>query len=101
MSKVFSAKRKSVEFEYEFIDGEKVTLNTRSLSSKEQEEFSSFSSYSDKSVINKFKSTLKTQLAKNDEKVVEKVISEQYEEGDIIEFSNSLALLIRDAKEKK
>lgn len=101
MSKIFSAKRKSVKFDYEFLDGKSETLEVVSLSSKEQEEVAEIEVDSTHTVIEKFKTILKKQLRNNDKKVIEKITKEQYEEGDIIEFSNSLSSLIHEEKAKK
>ena len=101
MSKVFSAKRKKVNFEYEFLDGNVETLEVRSLSSKEQSEIAKIGRDNSEDITDGFKKVLKLQLASNDKKLIDKVIKEQYEEGDLIEFSNSLSALIREEKEKK
>jgi len=101
MSKVFSAKRKSVKFDYEFLDGKSENLEVISLSSKEQEEVADIEVNSTHSVIEKFKTILKKQLVNNDKKTVDKIIKEQYSEGDLIDFSNSLSSLIHETKEKK
>ena len=101
MSKVFSAKKEEVEFKYEFLDGKEVSLKTRSLSSKQQREISKMMSEKDSDTIDNFKSIIEMQLKTNDKKTVEKIINEQYEEGDIIQFSNSLTTLIKEETEKK
>ena len=101
MSKVFSAKRKTVKFEYEFLDGKVESLEVRSLSSKEQADLSNIDTTSTDGVIEKFKSAIAKQLKNNKEKLVAKIIDEQYEEGDLVSFSNSLSKLIFEEKEKK
>ena len=100
MSKVFSAKRKTVEFEYEFLDGTKATLKARSLSTKEQEELQK-EFEDEKNAIEGIKKSIRLALAGNDKDIVEKVINEQYENGDLIEFVGSINELIREEKEKK
>ena len=101
MSKVFSAKRKTAEFEYEFLDGIKTTLTVRSLSTKEQMKNNDIDAKDGESIIKKFKELVKIQLGNNDEKIVKKVIDEQFEDGDIILFSNEIAGLIAEEKTKK
>jgi len=101
MSKVFSAKRKTAEFNYEFLDGIKTTLTVRSLSTKEQIKNSDIDVNDGESIVKKFKELVKIQLGNNDEKLVKKVIDEQFEDGDIIVFSNEIASLIVEEKEKK
>ena len=101
MSKVFSAKRKTAEFDYEFLDGIKTELVVRSLSTKEQMRNSDIDIKDGQSIINKFKELVKIQLGNNDEKIVKKVIDEQFEDGDIIVFSNEIAALIAEEKAKK
>ena len=101
MSKVFSAKRKTAEFDYEFLDGVKTTLTARSLSTKEQMKNSDIDVNDGESIVKKFKELVKIQLGNNDEKLVKKVIDEQFEDGDIIVFSNEIASLIVEEKEKK
>ena len=101
MSKVFSAKRKKAEFIYEFLDGETKEITANSLSSKEQAEVVGENSESPEELMENYKNIIKKQLKGEDSKTVTKIIKEQYEEGDVIEFSNSLAALIRESKEKK
>ena len=99
MSKVFSAKRKTVEFEYEFLDGTNATLKARTLSTKEQEELQK--EFKDGDIVSAVKKQLQMILAGNDKEIVKKLIEEQYENGDLIEFSGSINELIREEKEKK
>lgn len=99
MSRIFSAKRKTVEFEYEFLDGTKATLKARTLSTKEQEELQK--EFNEKEIVAAVKKQLKMILAGNDKEIVKKLIEEQYENGDLIEFSGSINELIREEKEKK
>ena len=101
MSKVFSAKRKTVEFSYEFLDGTTKEVTANSLSSKEQSEIVGKKSENSEELMEKYKNIVSKQLKNEDSKTVEKLIKEQYEEGDIIEFSNSLATLLRESQEKK
>lgn len=100
MNKVFSAKRKTVKFDYEFLDGKKVELEARGLSTKEQEIVNNDRAENEDFITN-FKNILKKQLATNDKELVDSVIKEQYENSDIVEFSNSLAALVREEKAKK
>ena len=99
MSRIFSAKRKTVEFEYEFLDGTKATLKARTLSTKEQEELQK--EFNEKEIVAAVKKQLKMILAGNDKEIIKKLIEEQYENGDLIEFSGSINELIREEKEKK
>jgi len=101
MSKVFNAKRKTAEFDYEFLDGVKTTLTVKSLSTKEQMKNSDIDVDDGESIVKKFKELAKIQLGNNDEKIVKKVIDEQFEDGDIIEFCNEIALLVVEEREKK
>jgi hypothetical protein len=103
MSKVFNAKRKTAEFEYEFLDGNKQTLVARSLSSKEQVEVTNAAkeALDNDAFLNNFRDSIRKQLASNDREIVEKILVEQYESGDLIEFGNALAGLIREEKAKK
>lgn len=101
MSKVFSAKRKTAEFEYEFLDGKKTVLIAQSLSSKEQAKVFEMNPSNGGEVINDLKKTISLQLAKSDRKTVDRVIDEMYEDGDLIEFTNALSSLIIKEKEKK
>jgi len=101
MSKVFSAKRKTIEVTYEFLNGDTKEIIANSLSSKEQEEITNNTIENGTDVIENYKSIVKKQLSKNAKKLVSDIIKEQYEEGDIIEFSNALSETIREEKEKK
>ena len=101
MNKVFSAKRKSVEFDYEFLDSSTKTLKVQSLSSKEQSDISKMKLSEEKDINDRFKEIIEMQLVLNDKKDVKRVIDEQFKEGDLIEFSNSLGSLIQELKAKK
>lgn len=103
MSRVFSAKRKTVEFEYEFLDGQKVELTARSLSTKEQVELNKEIKKVDKDGddIEAAKRAITMFLSKNDKRVINKILKEQYEEGDIREFFVALNELITKEKAKK
>lgn len=101
MSKVLSAKRKTVEFIYEFLDGVTKEMTANSLSSEEQIEVVGKKSESPKELIENYKNIVSKQLCGEDPKTVKRLIKEQYEEGDIIDFSNSLVNFINQAKEKK
>jgi len=101
MSKVFSAKSQTVEFEYELMDGEKVSLVARSLSSKEQESMTNSMSEKPSEVVQHFKDLVSKQLDKNDAKIVKAIVKEQYEHSDIVTFSNEIGKMIQEAKLKK
>ncbi len=101
MSRVFSAKQKTVEIEYEFLDGTAVEFKVRPLTSKEQAELDDTKVKSGKDVFEKVKEILKKQFAPNDKKLVDKLIEEQYEHSDIAEFLRSVNNLIKSEKEKK
>jgi len=101
VKKVFSAKTKKVEFEYEFLDGEKATLVARSLTSKEQEATTKAMTKDPAAVVANFKDVIGKQLDSNEKKVVANVIKEQYEHGDIVTFSNALGSMLQEEKAKK
>lgn len=96
--KVFSAKERSIEFTYEFLDGKGVEVTAVHLTSKQQENIVRLSR---EEAFGSIKETLRLQLARTDKKLVEKIIKEQYESGDLIVFSNEIAQLPKEVKEKK
>lgn len=100
-SRVFGAKRSEAEIEYEFIDGTVVTLKVRSLSSRQQKESSFGVAVTLGTVIDKCENALRQLFVKNEKKIVDQVIKEQYDEGDIIELKNEMDRVIQQAKAKK
>lgn len=101
MNRAFGAKRSQTEITYELLDGKSKDLKVRSLSSQEQIDTSHGAFVTVEIVVKKAEDALRKLLVGNDEKLVEKVIKEQYAEGDIVEFKNQLEKLIRDEKIKK
>ena len=93
MSRVFSAKRKIVEFDYEFLDGTKVEQVELNKELKKIE--------AEGDDIEATKKAITMFLSINDKRVVNKVIKEQYEEGDIRDFFVALNELIAKEKGKK
>jgi aromatic ring-opening dioxygenase LigB subunit len=101
MSKVYSAKRDTVEITYEFADGLQNQLIVCSISTKEGKELSEIVKNEDATMADFFEKLVPLHLQKNDSSIVEKVMSEQLNEGNIIDFGKSLSKAIEEAKQEK
>jgi aromatic ring-opening dioxygenase LigB subunit len=101
MSKVYSAKRDTIEITYEFADGSQNQLIVCSISTKEGKELSAIVKNEDATMADFFYKFVPLHLKKNDSRIVKKVISEQLNEGNIIDFGKSLSKAIEEAKQEK
>ena len=101
MSKVFSAKQKTVGIDYEFIDGKVVQIEVSSVSTKEQLEVSQMPKNNEKEIVEALKVIIEKRLKTNDKQIVKAIINEMYEYGDIDEFAQSLNTIIEDTKAGK
>ena len=101
MNKVFSAKRKETEITYEFIDRTTAQLSVVSLSTKEGKEMSMLIKDDNTTMADFFEKLVPMHLQKNDPKIVKKVMNEQLNEGNIIEFGKAIAEAIEEEKAEK
>lgn len=103
MAKVFSAKRKSVEFEYEFLDGAKAKFVYSELPQKEMEMLLEFDEeeHTTTEKLNKRKEIFKKQIKAENEKLIDKLIEEQYEYGNLFELIGELDTLLVETRKKK
>ena len=98
MSKVFRVNRKEIEIEYEFLDGKSVILTATQLSTKESE---AFSEKLNDNGIEAIKLGIKKMFKRSDAFIVEKIIDEQFEEGDLLGFWIEINKLFEEEKAKK
>lgn len=98
-SRVFSAKRKSIKFEYEFLDGKKIEVEFKQPTTKMAEELNNIENI--KSEISKYKDILKNSLVCSEAKDVEALINEVYENSNLIEFYFELLETIKSEYGKK
>jgi hypothetical protein len=100
MSKIFSAKRNSIEFEYEFIDGKKASLAYLSPTANDliAAAASENAKGADlvKSLIESFKSRIN-----GDAKAIDRLIAEQSEQGDIFGLIGELESALTEERAKK
>ncbi|MDD5212343.1 MAG: hypothetical protein PHV62_07995 [Sulfuricurvum sp.] len=101
MSKIFSAKRKEIEITYEFLDGTTTQLNVVSLSTKEGKEMSALIKDNSATMADFFEKLVPIHLQKNDPKIAKKVMNEQLNEGNIIEFGKAISAAIEEEKAEK
>ena len=101
MSKVFSAKRKETEITYEFMDSTTAQLSVVSLSTKEGKEMSVIIKNDSATMADFFEKLVPIHLQKNDPKIIQKVMDEQLNEGNIIEFGKAIAEAIEEEKAEK
>ena len=100
-AKVFRATKNEATVTYEFGDASTEKVKVRSLTSKEQEENSIGIYASTAEAIEKSKSIVEKMLVNNDKELIEKIIQDQYEHADIVDFKNALDQVIREIKIKK
>lgn len=101
MSKVFSAKRNEIEITYEFLDGTNVQLKVVSLSTKEGKEVGTILKDETATMADFFEKLVPLHLQKNDSKIIKKVIGEQMDEGNIIEFGKAISEALESEKTEK
>lgn len=99
MSKVLSAKRKMVDADYEFLSGDTVGIMIVSLSTNEGKEIAKLFDVATGNDV--FELIARKHLQRNAQDVIEAIIKEQNEEGNIIEFAKTLAGLIEEEKQGK
>lgn len=100
-SKVLNAKRKEVTVTYEFLDGTTKSITVQSLSTNEAKDIAEFSKDETKTGSDLFEKIARIHLNKNDADTINQIIDEQYTDGNMIEFSQSLGELIEEIKKGK
>lgn len=101
MSKVFNAKRQEVEATYEFLDGTTASMIIVSLSTKEGKELAVLSKDESKTGNDFIDLAIGYHLQRTDKSIVKKIMKEQNDEGNIIEFFQGLSALIEEEKKGK
>ena len=99
-SKVFGIKRKFVEFKYDFLDGETANFKVLEPTGKMIRESVSAASDIEKSLdlgVEQFKECLRTEQTED----IDKLITEQNEEGNIYDFIKEIMNLLEKEKTKK
>jgi len=100
-SKVFNAKRTEATATYEFADGTTTEMVIVGLSTKESNALSVIQKEGTVTIGEFVEKQSRLMLQRNDKKVLEKIISEQNEDGDIIDFANDLFAEIQRVKKEK
>lgn len=103
MSKVFSAKRNFVEFEYTFLDGTSAKLRYSEPSQKALEDAFAFDD-EEHTTSQKMAYRLeqfKEQMGSNSGSIVTKILDEQREAGNIYDLKNELDNLLYEERKKK
>jgi hypothetical protein len=102
MSKVFSAKLNSVEFDYEFLDGTQAKFGFRQSSTEEIDNSADLESGAGdtRALLANAKTQIKARLT-GDETLIEKLINEQMKSGNLYEFSGELNALLASERAKK
>lgn len=99
--KKFNAKRVSIGIGYEFLNGKEVVVNVQALSTKEYEYLGAESKKSSAKPTQINENTLRKMLVNNDKKIVDEIVKEQYEEGVLSDFVNSLLNAVDESKKGK
>ncbi len=99
--KKFNAKRTEIKIGYEFLDGTEATVTVHSLSTKEFDDLNSDSKTVGSSANNVNEKTLRIMLSKNESMVVDKIVKEQYNEGVLVDFVNTLLKALEEEKKGK
>jgi hypothetical protein len=98
-TRVFSAKRKSIKFEYEFLDGKKVEVEYKMPTTKMSENI--MNAKTTVGEIKKYKEQLKDCLVHDDAEVVDNIINEMHENSNLIEFYYELMAQCQSESAKK
>ncbi len=101
MSKVFNAKRKEVEGTYEFLTGESVPFSIVSLSTAESNKLGELQKNEGTTLGDFLEAQSRYFLQRNDKKLIDRILKEQMNEGDILEFAKELRDVIDVEKNKK
>ncbi len=101
MSKVFNAKRNSIEVTYQFLDATEVSIRVYELSTKDQVGLIKKESSEIDNSIKNLKESIRLRLRDTEKTIVEKIVTEQYENGDLAGFAKALSELLIEAKEGK
>lgn len=101
MSKVFSAKRNEVSATYEFIDGTSTEITIVSISTKEAKELAGLSKDETKTGNDFLEMAISYHLQKNDKSIVKRIMKEQNDDGNIVDFFEGLSKLIEEEKKGK
>jgi hypothetical protein len=97
MTKVFTSKRKSLKFQFQFQNGDVVDATYLKPSTADLEKMQQ----SQESDIEKIKKVLNTNIITPDEKTKKRIINEVYEYSDIGEFFLELNEALSEATKKK
>lgn len=101
MSKVFNAKRKEVEATYEFLTGESTQFSIVSLSTSESNKLGELQKNDGTTLGDFLEAQSRFFLQRNDKKLIDRILKEQMNEGDILEFAKELRDVIDVEKNKK
>jgi hypothetical protein len=97
MTKVFTSKRKSIKFQFQFQNEDICDATFLKPSSAEIEKIAT----SQDSAISVFKRLLDTNIVTPDENTKKRIITEVYEYSDIVEFTNALMQECENETKKK
>ena len=101
MSKVFNAKRKEVEATYEFLTGESVQFSIVSLSTSESNKLGELQKNEGTTLGDFLEAQSRYFLQRNEKKLIERILKEQMNEGDILEFAKAVRDAIDEEKANK
>lgn len=100
-SKVLNAKRHQVTATYDFLDGTSTAITVQSISTNEGKEIDAVTKQEGKTGADLFEKIIRIHLHPNEADTVNRIVTEQYEEGNLIDFANALGELIQEAKKGK
>lgn len=101
VSKVLNAKRQVVTVTYEYLDGKSTSIVVQSISTNEDKDIGKLQKEDSTTVADLFEKIVRIHLQLNDAEIINHIVKEQYEEGNIIDFANALKGLIEEAKKGK
>jgi hypothetical protein len=101
MSKVFNAKRKEVTAQYEFLDGATSDMVIVSLSTGESNKLGELQKDEATTLGAFLEAQSRYFLQRNDKKITDRILKEQMNEGDILEFAKAVREAIDEAKKEK
>ncbi|MCK9372576.1 MAG: hypothetical protein M0P91_05220 [Sulfuricurvum sp.] len=100
-SKVLSAKRQNVPVVYDFLDGTSTSITVQSISTNEAKDINAYAQQDGKTGSDLFEKIVRMHLILNEAEVVNRIIKELYEEGNVMDFVKALEAIISEAKQGK
>jgi hypothetical protein len=101
MNRVFSAKLKTIDFDYEFANGSRATFTYRSPNTSELIAAAERGDIGTAEALNIVKTQFEERLTSRSESAVKELIAEGMESGNLFDLMRELELLLEESKAAK